>query len=44
VIHTASTIHTEAIEAMIAGLAARKQETGRDVYFIHVSAHLANYA
>ncbi|OTB13432.1 hypothetical protein K445DRAFT_336417 [Daldinia sp. EC12] len=37
VIHTASTIHTETIEAMIEGLAVRKEATGRDVYFIHTA-------
>ncbi|OJJ80285.1 uncharacterized protein ASPGLDRAFT_39281 [Aspergillus glaucus CBS 516.65] len=36
VIHTASTLHTETIEAMIAGLGARKKDTGREIFFIHL--------
>lgn len=36
VIYTASTVHRETIKAMIAGLAARREATGRAVYFIHV--------
>ncbi|CAI7659069.1 unnamed protein product [Penicillium crustosum] len=37
VIHTASTMHTEAIEAMITGLAGRREATGSKVFFIHTA-------
>ncbi|KAE8410700.1 hypothetical protein BDV36DRAFT_302513 [Aspergillus pseudocaelatus] len=37
VIHTASTVHTETIARMIDGLAARRDATGRKVYFIHTA-------
>lgn len=38
VIHTPTGFHTASAVALIEGLAERKRQTGRDVYFIHVSS------
>jgi len=37
VIHTASGFHTASAKALILGLAERKRQTGKDVYYIHTS-------
>jgi hypothetical protein len=37
VIHAASGFHTLSARALILGLAQRKQDTGKEVYYIHVS-------
>ncbi|KAF7524510.1 hypothetical protein PCG10_005770 [Penicillium crustosum] len=43
VIHTASTMHTEAIEAMITGLAGRREATGKHRIFSDKSDNIYQY-